>query len=86
MHTVQRRQVFAGLNGVAGTQKDLLHRVIRQRFQPEFLDLAELRGIGESRVVLVVVVQPEQGEYLIDGLDARVAVLALPIIPPRRCL
>ena len=28
VHAVQSRQILAGLNGVAGTQKNLLHGVI----------------------------------------------------------
>ena len=85
-HAVQGWQVLAVLDGVACTAQNLLNRVIRQRFQPELLDLLELLGVGVRRVVLVVVVQPEQGENLIDRLDVAIAGgSAAGVSRPRRC-
>jgi len=68
-HAVESGQVLAVLDGVFGALQDLFHRVIRQGVQPQFLDLLELLRIRESRIVLVVVVQAEQREDLVDGLD-----------------
>lgn len=56
------------LDGVLGALEYLLYRVVRQRVQPQFLDLLELLRIGESGVVLVVIIQPEQRENLVDRL------------------
>lgn len=97
---MQRGQVLAGLDGVPRAAQDLLHRQIRQRVQPELLDLVELPRIRVGGVVLVVVVEAEQGEDLVDRLYAGAvltgAVLAgavqtgavqtgAGLIPPRRC-
>ena len=67
-HAVQGGQVFAVLDGVLGALENLLYRVVRQRVQPQFLDLLELLRVGKGGVVLVVIVQPEQGENLVDRL------------------
>ncbi len=56
------------LDGMLGALEYLLYGVICQRVQPQFLDLLELLCVGEGSVVLVVVVQPEQGENLVDRL------------------
>lgn len=76
------------LNGVLGAAKNLLHGVLRQRVQPQLLDLLQLFRVGVRRVVLVVVVQAEQGEDLVDGFDMplgrlRRALLGLSL--PRTC-
>ncbi len=68
-HPVEGGQVLTVLDGVLGALQDLLYRVIRQRIQPQFLDLPQLLRVGISGIVLVVVVQPEQGEDLVDRLD-----------------
>ena len=67
-HAVQGGQVFAVFDGVLGAFQDLLHRVVRQRFQPQLLDLLELLRVWKGRVILIVVIQSEQGEDLVDGL------------------
>ncbi len=67
-HAVEGGQVFAVLDGVLGALENLLYRVVRQRVQPQFLDLLELLRVGKGGVVLVVIVQPEQGENLVDRL------------------
>ncbi len=69
VHAVQGWQVFAVLNGVPGTLENLFHRVVAERLQPQFLDLLQLFCIRVGGVVLVVVIQAEQGEYLVDRLD-----------------
>ncbi len=72
--------------GVLGPSQYLLHRVIRQRFQPQFLYLLELLGVGKGGVVLVVVIQTKQGKDLVDGIDVvtrRGLMLAVSL--PRRC-
>lgn len=74
------------LDGVLGALEYLLYRVIRQCVQPQFLDLLELLRIGEGGVVLVVIVQPEQGENLVDRLYPGFLVWpALGPSLPRRC-
>ena len=89
-HTVESRQVLAVFNCVLGALQDLLYRVIGQRIKPQFLDLFQLLRIRISRVILVVVVQPEQGEHLVDCLDTGFrGHFASParsgVTPPRRC-
>ena len=85
-HTVQSRQVLAVISGVLGAIEDLRYRIVRQRIQPQLLDLLELFGVGEGGVVLVVVVQPEQGEDLVDRLNPGFrGRLALAPSLPRRC-
>ncbi len=89
-HPVQRGQVLAVLDGVLGTLEYLLDGVVGKGVQPELLDLLELLGVRVGRVVLVVVVQPEQGEYLVDRLDPRflrgpVFIALFGASLPRRC-
>ena len=76
------------LDRVAGAAQDLFHRVVAQRVQPQLFDLLELLGIRVGRIILVVVVQSEQGKDLVDGLYAcfrcGAAVAALSSLP-RRC-
>ena len=62
-------QVLAVLQGVAGAAQNLFSRVIAQGLQPQLLDLVELFRIRVGGVKLVVIVEPEQGEHLIDGVD-----------------
>ena len=79
------------LDGVLRALENLFYGVIRERVEPEFLDLLDLLGVWKSGVVLVVVVQPEQGENLVDGLYAgllgRLAPPCGGLAPslPRRC-
>lgn len=84
-HAVQRGQVLAGLDGVARAAQNLLDRQLRQRVQPQLLDLIELLGIRVGGVILVVVIEPEQGEDLVDRLDAGVAVARSALTRPRTC-
>lgn len=56
------------LDGVLGALEYLFDGVVRQCVQPQFLDLLELLRVGEGGVVLVVIVQPEQGKNLVDRL------------------
>ena len=70
-HAVQRGQVFAVLDGVAGPAQNLFHRVLTEGVEPELLDLTQLLGIRVGGIILVVVVQSEQGEDLVDRLDMR---------------
>ncbi len=85
-HAMQRGQVLTVLNGVAGAAQDLLDRIVREGFQPQLLDLFELFGVGVGRVILVVVVQPEQGKDLVDGFDMAIAGRpAAGVSRPRRC-
>lgn len=69
-------------DSVFGTLEDLLHWQFGQRIQPQFLDLLQLALIGISGVVLVVVIQAEQGENLVDGfyvtVSRRLPGLSLP--------
>lgn len=85
-HAMQGGQVLTVLDGVAGAAQDLLNRIVRKGFQPQFLDLLELFGVGVGRVILVVVVQPEQGKNLVDGFDMGIAGgPTAGISRPRRC-
>lgn len=85
-HAVEGGQVLAVLDGMPGALEDVFHRIIRQGLQPQFLDLPELFGIREGGVVLVVVVQPEQGEDLVQCFDVGLARLGAPRFSlPRRC-
>jgi len=74
------------LDSVSGALENMFHRIVRERFQPQFLDLAQLLCVREGGVVLVVVVQPEQGEYLVDCFDMRLCRLpAARFTLPMRC-
>lgn len=86
MHAIERGQVFTVFYGVLCPFEYVLHRVIGQGVQPEFLDLLDLLGIGKCGVVLVVVIQSEQGKDLVDGLDMRRGVTVATISLPMRCL
>ncbi len=73
-------------DSVSGALENMFHRIVRERLQPQFLDLAQLLCIREGGVVLVVVVQPEQGEYLVDRFDMRLCRLpAARFTLPMRC-
>ena len=67
-HAVEGGKVLAVLNGVPGALQNLLHRVVGQGIQPQLFDLLELLRIGKGGVVLIVVIQPEQGEDLVNCL------------------
>ena len=74
------------LNGVFCPLEYLLHRVICQRVQPQLLDLIDLLRIGIGGVVLVVIVQPEQGKDLVDGLYMRLGSRSAATFSlPRKC-
>ena len=85
-HTVKGGQILAVLDGMFCALENLFHRIICQRFKPKFLDLFQLLGIGVRRVVLVVVIEPEQREDLVDGLDVGIAGARVrPLSRPRMC-
>ena len=85
-HPVQCGQVFAVFDGVPGAFEDMFHRVVRERLQPQFLDLPQLLRVRERGVVLVVVVEPEQGEYLVQSFDMPLgSQAAVTVTRPRRC-
>ena len=84
-HPVQGGQVFALLDGTLRPLQDLLHRVVRQGLEPQLLDLAKLLLVRVGGVVLVVVVEAEQGEHLVDGFDVGLAGAAALLTLPRRC-
>ena len=66
--------------------QNLLNGEVRQCLQPELLDLIELLGVRVGRVILIVVVQPEQGEDLVDRLRMGRPVRRRWFTLPRRCL
>lgn len=83
---MQGWQVLTVLNRVAGAAQDLLYRVIREGLQPQFLDLLELLRLRVGGVILVVVIQPEQGKYLVDRLYMCIGCSpATRFSLPRRC-
>ncbi len=88
-HSMQGWQILTVLDRVAGAAQDLLHRVFSEGLQPQLLDLLELLAVRVGGVVLVVIIEPEQGEDLVDGLDVSLGGLAAAfsplVIPPRRC-
>ena len=85
-HTVEGGEIVAVLDSVLRALEDLLHRVVRQRLQPELLDLLQLLRVRVGCVVLVVVVEAEQGEDLVDRLDVGLrGGLPGSVSPPRRC-
>ena len=87
-HAIECGQVLAVFYGVLGPLEYLLSGVVRHRIQPQFFDLLELLCIRVGRIILVVVVQSEQGKDLVDGLYAcfrRGAAIAALSSLPRRC-
>lgn len=72
-HPVEGGQVLTVFDGVFGALEDLLYGEVRQGFQPQLLDLAELAGVRIGGVVLVVIIEAKQGEDLVDGLDVSLA-------------
>ncbi len=54
---------------VPGALEDMFHRIVRERLQPQFFNLAQLLCIRKGSVVLVVVIQPEQSEYLVERFN-----------------
>ena len=73
-------------DGVSGALENMFHRIVRERLQPQFLDLAQLLCVREGGVVLVVVVQPEQREYLVERFDMRLGCQpASGLTLPRTC-
>ena len=84
VHAVQGRHVLIVFDDVAGALENLLHGVDGQGVQPQFLDLLELTRVGKGGVVLVVIIQPEQGKYLVDRLDQLIRWRG-GLTWPRRC-
>lgn len=68
-HGAQVGQVLAVLDRLARTAQNDRGTEGAQSFQPQLLDLAQLVVARPRRVVLVVVVEPEQREDLVDGID-----------------
>lgn len=68
-HPAQRRQVLAVLDKLPRRGEQHPRRQVAQALQPQPLGLIEQAGIGEGAVELVVVIDPEQREQLIDGVD-----------------
>ncbi len=56
---------------VPGTLENMFNGIVRERLQPQFFYLAQLLGVREGGVVLVVVVKAEQREYLVQRFDMR---------------
>ena len=83
VHPVQGGQVFVVFDGVFGAPQNLFHRVVSQGFVPQFFYLLYLAVVLIGGEILVVVVQPKQGEYLVDGIDVGLAGADFSL--PRRC-
>lgn len=85
-HAVERRQVLTVFNGVPGTLENMFYRVVRQRLQPQLLDLVELLCTRVGRVILVVVVQAKQRKNLVQRFDMRLCCWLAPVLSlPTRC-
>ena len=85
-HAMQCGQILAVFNSVFRALENLLHGVVRERFQPQFFDLFQLFRIREGCIVLIVIVQAKQGKDLIDRLDMGFCRQgATWLILPRRC-
>ena len=84
-HAVECGQVLAVFDGVLGALENLFYREICQGIQPQLLDLVELAGIRVGGVVLVVIVQTEQGKDLVDGINVAFSCLAPALSWPSWC-
>ncbi len=74
------------LDRVSGTFENMFYGIVRERLQPQFFNLAQLLGIREGSVILIVVVQPEQGKYLVERIDMRLGRQpAARLTLPRTC-
>lgn len=83
---MQGWQVLTVFNGVAGAAQNLLDRVVGEGFEPQFLDLLELLCLCVGGIVLVVVIQPEQGKYLVYRLYMGIGRNPATLLSlPRRC-
>ena len=69
-HAVERRQIVTGFNGMLSGTQDDCGGIGVKRLKPKPFDLLDLLRIRPRGVILVVVVQSEQPEDLINGLDA----------------
>ena len=85
-HAIERGQVLAVLDSVLGPLENLLDRDLRQSIKPQPLDLNQLCFIGVSGVILVVIIQAEQGKDLIKCLDMTLCCRPGRFTWPRRCL
>ena len=74
-HAVQGGQVLAVFDGMLRPPQYLLYGVVCQGLQPQFLDLLELLCIRVGGVILVVVIEAEQGKDLVDRLNMRLRAL-----------
>jgi hypothetical protein len=72
---------------VPGTAQDLLHGIIKEGFKPQLLDLVDLAIVRVGSVILVVIVQPEQGKHLVEGVDMALGRFGFSgVSPPSWCL
>lgn len=70
-HLAQGGQVFLLLDQRAGGGEHRSGADMTQAVEPQALGLVEQRGVGKGTVKLVVVVDAEQREGLVDGVDQR---------------
>jgi hypothetical protein len=68
-HFMQGRQIVALLDSALGTLQNAFHIKTRQGFQPQLFSLIDHLRIAKSRVILVVIINAKQREYLIDGIN-----------------
>lgn len=68
-HLVQRGQIFRILDRFFGAAQNGLRRKSLQRFHPQAFRLIDRGDIAKSAVVLIMVIDAKQGEYLIDGIN-----------------
>ncbi len=69
-----------------GAAKNLLNGVVHQRLQPQLFNLVYLGIVRVGRVVLIVIIEPEQGKDLIDCLNPGFrGGLSLGLSLPMRC-
>jgi len=68
-HSAQGGQVGFGFDQFPRCHQQYLGLEMAQTFQPQSLGLVEQPGIGKGTVELIVVVDPEQGEDLVDRVD-----------------
>ncbi len=85
-HAVECGQVLAVLDSVLRPLENLFDRDLRQSIKPQPLDLNQLCFIGVSGVILVVIIQAEQGKDLIKCLDMTLCCRPGGFTWPRRCL
>lgn len=70
-HLAQGGQVVLLLDQCAGGGEHQPGIEMTQAVEPQALGLVEQRGVGKGAVKLVVVVDAEQREGLVDGVDQR---------------